>query len=412
MSHGTNGPRTALRLVRFDLTQALRNRGIVIWVMVFPIVLASIFMVMFDGYESGEAATDIHVGLVIDGSAGTTRLADALKEATEGTSEGAASAGAADAAPLDITTYMDERDAAAAADAGEVCAYVLLREGERPRMVVPAREAGGIEQAIVQLVLDRIEQVSETLAIVAEQDPAALARPGVARVLAASLAGDDVISERIAVLRTQSSEFTRYYYAMLGFSSLMGAQVALLLVVSKRADGSPAGMRRQVCATGPLAQLASGLIASWIVVFGCLVISLAFIRLVAKVSLGGREGLAVLACAACALVSCAIGTLVGAVPHVPTGAKDVALTVLTMGLSLPAGLFGTPAQHLGDWLSLHLPWVQLVNPAVQVGEAFYRLTFYDSLAPFAASLATLAAMSAVCFAVAALLMRRQRHASL
>ena len=221
-----------------------------------------------------------------------------------------------------------------------------------------------------------------------------------------------MLTERLSVLRTESSEFARYYYAMLGFSSLMGAQVALLLVVTKRADGSPEGARRQLGALSPVRQLAAALLAAWIVVFACLVVALIYIRLVADVSFGGREGLAVAACAACALVSCAIGTLIGSIPRLSTSAKDVICTIATMGLSLPAGLFGTPSLELADWLSLHLPWAQAMNPAVQVGEAFYRLAFYDSLAPFAQSVGTLLAISAALFAVAALFMRRQRYAAL
>lgn len=399
--NASNGLRTVLRLVRFDVLQALRNRGVVIWVMVFPILLSTVFMFMFDGYESGDATFGVPVGLVEDGSA----EAHALAEALGGVSQG-------EEALLEVTAYADESEAALAADSGDICAYVVEQAGEGPRMVVPARSAGTTDQAIVQLVLDRYVQVSEAIAIVAVEDASALASPGAVEGLAAPLSGDDIVSERVSVLRTQSSEFSRYYYAMLGFSSLMGAQVALLLVVSKRADGSPAGMRRQVSAAGPVAQLASSIVASWFVVFCCLAVALVYIRLVAGVSLGGREGLAVAACAACALVSCAIGMLIGAIPRLSIQTKDVICTVLTMGLSLPAGLFGEPSQLLCDWLSANLPWVQLVNPAVQVRETFYRLTFYDSLAPFAGSIATLVALSAALFAVAALFMRRQRYASL
>ena len=83
-------------------------------------------------------------------------------------------------------------------------------------MVVPARSAGGTDQAIVQLVLDRYLQVSEAIEVVAEKEPSALASPGAVEELAASLSGDDIVSERISVLRTQSSEFSRYYYAHAG----------------------------------------------------------------------------------------------------------------------------------------------------------------------------------------------------
>ncbi|MBM6775341.1 ABC transporter permease [Olsenella profusa] len=392
--------RSVFSLMRFDLLQALRNRGVVIWVLLFPLLLATVFMFMFDGVPAGgtQAAA---VGVVSDGSEGTEALAGALEELSSG-----------DDAPINAVRYPDEAAAAEAARSGEVCAYVVAAAGAAPRMEVPARESGTVDQAVVQLVLERSLQVSATLATVAEVAPEALSSPGAAVRLASALAGDDATTERLSVLRTESSEFARYYYAMLGFSSLMGAQVALLLVVSKRADGTPAGARRQLGAVGPVAQLASSLLAAWVVVFACLVVALLYMRLVVGVSFGGREGLAVAACAACALVSCAVGALIGSLPRVSTSAKDVVCTVATMGLSLPAGLFGEPSQRLADWLSANAPLVQAANPAVQVGETFYRLAYYDSLAPFAQSVGALLAISAVLLAVSALFMRRQRYAAL
>lgn len=386
--------------VRFDLIQAMRNRGVVIWVMIFPILLSTVFMFMFDGYSS-DAISNVPVGLVTDNSAESELFAETLDSLSTG-----------DDALLTVSSFATEEDAAAAADAGDICAFIVVQAGENPRMTVPAREAGTTEQAIVQLVLDRYLQITGTINAVAEDSPETFMSPDATQELAKTLSSDDIITEKISVLRTQSSEFTRYYYAMLGFSSLMGAQVSLLLVTSKRANGSPAGARRQIAATSPFLQLVSTLIASWMVVFACLVVALVYIRLVANVSLGGREGLAVVACAACALVSCSIGAFIGSLPRISTDAKDVICTILTMGLSLPAGLFGTPSQSLGDWLSANAPLVQLANPAVQVGETFYRLTFYDSLTPFALSLVTLATISVVLFGAAAFFMRRQRYASL
>ena len=91
---------------------------------------------------------------------------------------------------------------------------------------------------------------------------------------------------------------------------------------------------------------------------------------------------------------------------------DLRSAFITLALSLPAGLYGDPAMALSDWLTAHLPWLQTINPAVQATNAFYTLTYYDSLAPFAATLATLGAMAAVLFGASAFFMRRQRYASL
>ena len=387
-------------LLASDLRVALRNRGIVIWVMAFPLILATIFMFVFGGYQSG-AAVRAEVGLVEGDGPESRALAQVLDSLSEG-----------DEALLAVTRYETQDDAARATLDGDVCAYVTVDADGTPVMHVSPQETGTLSQAVLELVLDRTVQASSTLETVGREDPSALASADAASRLAEALAGDDVLTERLSVLRAESGEFTRYYYAMLGFSSLMGAQVALLLTTSKRADGSEVGARRQVSATGPGRQLLSGLFASWIVCLACQLVALGYIRLVVGVPLGGREGLAAAACAACALVSCAIGVATGSLPGISTPTKDTLLTVVTMALSVPAGLFGTPSLELSDWLWTHAPWVQAINPAAQVGEAFYRLTFYDSLVPFATSVASLLAISAVLLVIAALFMRRQRYARL
>ena len=65
--------------------------------------------------------------------------------------------------------------------------------------------------------------------------------------------------------------------------------------------------------------------------------------------------------------------------------------------------------QLADRVSQSAPWAVLVNPAAQAANAFYDLIYYDSLAPFFATLCVLAVMAAVFFVVAALLMRRQNY---
>ena len=85
------------------------------------------------------------------------------------------------------------------------------------------------------------------------------------------------------------------------------------------------------------------------------------------------------------------------------------ITLATLALTLPAGLCGTPALEVANWLSQHMPLVQLLNPAVQATEAMLSLTFYDSLAPFASACGALLAIAALLGAGALIFMRRQRY---
>ena len=58
------------------------------------------------------------------------------------------------------------------------------------------------------------------------------------------------------------------------------------------------------------------------------------------------------------------------------------------------------------------PAAQLVNPAVQISQAFYSIMYYDTYQRTIEHILILLAMAAVLFAASALFIRRQRYASL
>lgn len=176
-----------------------------------------------------------------------------------------------------------------------------------------------------------------------------------------------------------------------------------------RANTSAVGARRQVSGASPARQLAVAMAASFVVVFGCLLLAFCYMRFALGVQFGGRDGLAVLALAACALMSTNLGAAMGAIPKIPLLGKMGIATGVTCLYALFAGLYGEPAMQLADQVAQAAPWASLVNPTVQAANAFYDLTYYDTLAPFFGTVGVLAAMAMVLFAVAAALMRRQNY---
>ena len=396
-----------LSLAGYHIRAMLRNNGILIWVVAFPIILATLFMVMFDGLMSNQQAGTIAVGVLADGDY-QAPAAEPLRAILGALAE----EGPGEEAFLALTSYADADEANDALIAREVEVLVTVDADGAPQMSVPPNSLNSTHEAMVQAVLDRYLQSEAAVSELARNDPAALASPEAVAALTADLMGDEAQTAEVSVLRVDPSEMARFYYALLGFSTAMGANVASVLTERLKANLSPVGARCQVSSMQPARQLGAVLIASWVIVFCCLMAAFCYIRFVANVSFAGREALAPVACAACALVSCALGMALWALPWLSANVKDAVLTVGVLVLALPAGLYGEPALGLSDWLTQHMPWLQAINPSVQAANAFYALTYYDSLVPFFQTLSTILAIAAVLFAVAALCMRRQRYASL
>ena len=396
-----------LSLAGYHIRAMLRNNGILIWVVAFPIILATLFMVMFDGMMSNQQAGTIAVGVLADGNYQAPAV-----EPLRAMLGALAEEGPGEEAFLALTSYADADEANEALIAREVEVLVTVDADGAPQMSVPPNSLNSTHEAMVQAVLDRYLQSEAAVSELVRNDPAALASPEAVASLTADLMGDEAQTAEVSVLRVDPSEMARFYYALLGFSTAMGANVASVLTERLKANLSPVGARCQVSSMQPARQLGAVLIASWVIVFCCLMAAFCYIRFVANVSFAGREALAPVACAACALVSCALGMALWALPWLSANVKDAVLTVGVLVLALPAGLYGEPALGLSDWLTQHMPWLQAINPSVQAANAFYALTYYDSLVPFFQTLGTILAIAAVLFAVAALCMRRQRYASL
>lgn len=385
-------------LIAYHVRAMLRNRSILIWSLAFPIILATCFSIMFQGFSTNAKATGIELGVVADAA---YERAAGLKEALAGLSNG-------EGAMLALAGFADEPEADEALLSGDIVAYVTADADGLPALHMPPSGSEGVSQAIVRAVMDRYVQGAAAGALLAEE----VAGNGGVAADAGSQAAPIVTMRELDILRVAPSEFARYYYAVLAYACIVGSQTAVLLVTRVRTRDTQEGLRCQVAAAAPARQLGAAFCAGWLVNVLCLLAAFAYIRFVLNVPFGGREVLVPLVLAVCSCVSCALGSLVGALPRLSLDTKETVVSVSTLVLCIPAGLFGTPAMELSNWLSLHMPWVQAVNPAFQVSQAFLSLTYYDSLAPFAATLAALLGIAVALFALAALLMRRQRYAYL
>lgn len=385
----------------------VRTPSVIVWVLAFPLIMSAIFLFMFSGMRTDGVVDPVPVALVTpagekDGApAGSfEQVVDALAEPGEGQL-------------LDLRRVETAAEAADLLAAGEVDGYFELAPDGTPALTVgsaytlsSADGATAVNRTILETVASSYVQSRALLEEVGRHDPAALADPGAV----ADALGIQVAVEQVQITHARPEEIVRYYYALLGMGALMASQAGMLAVAYAQPGVSALGARRAVSGTSCLRQLAGCVLGAWAVSTVALTLAFAFLRLVVGVDFGGREGLALVSVAVCALLATALGACVGALP-IPAGisARSGILTALTCVLSLFAGLYGTAAMELADNLAHTLPWTSWVNPAKLVCDTFYALYYYTSLAPFAARLAACVAGALALLAVAGAIFRRQSY---
>lgn len=192
-------------------------------------------------------------------------------------------------------------------------------------------------------------------------------------------------------------------------AALMAMSFAINAVTMAQANLSALGIRRSLSPLPKLKQLLAGFLSSWLCSFLSLTVAMLYIRFGCRISLGGREWAGIGACLVASFAASAFGTLLGALPKIPTGAKQGLCTALACILSLFSGLYGQFAMQLSDQIAQHAPGLSMLNPAQQITNLFYDILYYDSFKPFFITASILAAMSLVSLVAATVLLRRQRY---
>lgn len=437
----------------------------VVWMLIFPIVLATVFNFMFEPMRSTGSIEAVNVAVVADDAwedSPFSQVVDTLSEAdepllavhpvateqeareliaegsvagayvvdavgNEGNAEQSGSdeldavdaAGPADAAGA--ASDPDNADAAGAASGSGTAAgssdvstsTSSAGSTGAPRIILaPAGSGTGsdasydVNRAILESVATSYLQSEALIEELATHDPVALSDPTTIE----NALGLSVSVREVSLTHAQPDSIVRFYYALLGMASIFAAQLAGESVWHLQPTSSAAGARRTVSSTSRMRLLIPTIGACWAVSTTFLVIAFGYICLTAHIDFSGREGLCLVGIAASSLLSCGIGALVGALPgRMGSDSRRGILTALTCLLSLFAGLYGEPTMELADTVAHVFPAATWLNPVCLIRDLFYTVYYYDTLIPFALRLATCMGIAAALLTVSAACMRRSAH---
>ena len=405
-----------------NLKLHLREKTQLFWLFAFPIILATMFNGMFGNIAESFELHTLDVVVVEDTAWKTSYGAQTL---IDGLSSDSSTSDANGYTKVDSdggSKLVNATKVGSAAQAerlladGTVQGMLQVVDGRLKLSVsqstqssasdVMASSSGlNISLTVLGNIVDLYNRNTDVVTEIAKNNPTALMDSAVT----GSIGSANGYTKEIQLTNFKPSGTARYYYALLGMAALMAMSFAINAVTMTQANLSALGIRRSVSPLPKLRQLLAGFLSSWLCSFLSLTVAMLYIRFGCRISLGGREWAAVGACLVASFAASAFGTLLGALPKIPTGAKHGLCTALACILSLFSGLYGQFAMQLSDQIAQQAPVLSLINPAQQITNLFYDILYYDNFKPFFTTAGILAAMSLVCLAVATVLLRRQRY---
>lgn len=388
---------------KYTLLFLVREKNVLIWALAFPLVLATLFNAMFAQFDEELEFKPVPVALVADS---TYDQAEAFKTIIETASE----PGPEQLLEAHHVTSVAEAENLLQEDSVE--GYITLDDSKTPTLHANAIASQSstifVNRTIVKNFLDSYVQNEKIIDQLITSNQSVLADPAFME----SLTSREQYTREIEVTANDPSSTVRYFYALLGFSTIMAATIGLTAISATLANTSALGARRAVGATPKFTTLVATLAACWLAAFCCIMVGYFYIRYVFGIDFGGKDGACILAIVASSLVATALGSLIGAIPKLSEGGKAGIMTGISCFLALFAGLYGEASMQFADQVSRNAPVVQLFNPSKQIADLFYSLYYYDTYTRYFEAFGVLMITAGVLFVGAALLMRRQRYASL
>lgn len=390
----------------------LHTPSAIVWTLVFPIVLATVFNFMFEPLRSQATVEPANVAVVDDKAwraSAFSQVVDALADSEEPLVAVHAVASEDEARELLVegavegAYLVDPTADAYSPDAGA--------HGLDPRIILAPAGAGTdaaheADSAIIQSIATSYLQSKALVARLAASDPAALGDPAtVERAL-----GLNVPVREVSLTHAQPDAMLRFYYALLGMASIFAAQLAQNSVQALQPADNPTGARRAVSGTSRMRLLIPTIAGCWAVSTAFLSMAFGYICLTAHIDFSDRGIFCLLGIGAAGLLSCSLGALIGSLPaRMGPDARSGLLTAATCLLSLFAGLYGEPTMELADAVARAFPAATWLNPVCLIRDVFYSVHYYDTLGPFLMRVAACCGIAIASLALSANFMRRIAH---
>lgn len=373
-----------------QLLRTFRDRTYFIWLLLFPVLLSTLFYFTFSSLDEANALKTFDVALVVDDS---YEAGGAFDQALASVSETEAT---------DALFALEKCDSQAAADAllkaGEVYGYYYM-EASRPKLVVAS---SGMYETIMKSFLDQYVQTENTIETVLRENPGAMAQLDL-------LTDVRSYTAQISPSKNAPTDKINYFYALLAMVCMFGSILGMSVVCDLQANLSAQGARRAVSPVRRGKMAAADLLAGITVQVLVICIVILYIRYFLGIDFGTQMLPVIFTGIVGSIVGVAFGALVAVTNKLAATVKSAILISITMVCSFLAGLMVNGINYTVMEKAPVLAWL---NPAARITDAFYCLYYYDTYGRYFLNIGILLGMAAVMFAVTALFIRRQQHESI
>lgn len=365
----------------------LKNKVMIFWTLVFPLVLGTFFNVAFSNLKSTEEFEPVNIAVVNDNNfKSDTTFKSVIEELSKDGED-----------QVFNTKYVSEAKAKDLLDHQKIDGYIVV-----DKTIALKVRSNGLSQTIIKSVIDNYYQMISVVTHISEFNPVAL-KNGILEQL-------DKNDQYFKDASSKNLDFiVVYFYTLIGMSCIYGGFFGINAVNEAEANLSKKGARINVAPTHKLKVLLASLLGSFIVHYTEVLILLGYLIFGLGISFGNQTVYVLLLAFLGSLAGLTLGTVIGAINHKSENAKVGILISVTMACSFLSGMMIMQMKYI---IAKNAPIIGAINPVNMITDGLYSLYYYDTLDRYMYNIISLIVFSVVMILISYYFLRRKTYDSI
>lgn len=361
----------------------LKNKGLVFWTFVFPIILGIFFNMAFSDIDKKEKFNSIDIAVVSSEDFNNNVI---FKQSIEFLSDEKSDN------KMFNTVYTSKKKATYLLENNKIDGYLTFF-GDNVNITI---KKNGVNQTILKYIIEDIDSNKKILAE-ASNIPEAL-----------SLIKNN--SVKLNNITNKNLGFSMIeYYTLIAMACLYGSMLSMYVLNYSQANISSVGKRVSISSSKKTSLLLSGFFASYVVQLIGIFLLLFVTLFLFKVDYGNNLIYVFILSLFGSLAGLALGIAISSINNISEVTKNGILISIIMFCCFLSGMMGVSMKYIID---KNIPFLNKINPANMITDGFYSLYYYDNLNRFYFNLLSLFIFSIIMILISLRNLRRQEYDSI
>ena len=383
---------------KYSLKVLYRNKPLIFWTYIFPLILSLLFNLAFKDLESNEILKTIDIAVVNSESfENDTITKNILKELSSEENK------------IFNIEYTDLEKSKELLENKKISGYIIYDNDIK--IVI---NNNGINETILKYTLDEIQNTKNMVNIMLTSSIAKEINNGNININYNEIYNNimNKISNTNIKLNDISNKNLSYtmieYYTLIAMAALYGSMLSMYITNYNDARMCSVGKRKNVSPTNKMTLIVSGLLSSYIVQLIGMFILFMFMIFILKIEfikLGKVIFLSLLS----SLAGLSLGVFVSSVFKAKENTKTGIIITITMICCYLSGMMGISMKYIID---TNIPIINKINPANMITDALYSLYYYADNIRYSFNIISLIIFSTIMILISYLKLRREKYDSI